>query len=78
MTTAFISCANEVITLQHHMPMNKSAVRMVMEELRGEINKAELYLGSLSDTFPEIISAIQTKRAAHALLMHQRIYLEET
>lgn len=77
-TTSFIACANEVLTLQQHFPMNKSAVKIVMEEILNEINKAELYLGSLNDTFPEIIRAIQTKRAAHSILMHQKMYLEET
>ncbi|CAD8090636.1 unnamed protein product [Paramecium primaurelia] len=76
-TTTFISCANEVLTLQEHMPMNKNAVRLIMDEIRTEINKAELYLGTLTDTFPEVIRAIQTKRASHTVLMHQRHHLEE-
>lgn len=38
--------------------MNKSAVKLIMDEVRTEINKAELYLASLNDTFPEIIRAI--------------------
>lgn len=58
--------------------MNKSAVKVIMEELKTEINKAELYLGSLTDTFPEVIRAIQTKRASYSVLMHQRHYVEET
>jgi hypothetical protein len=41
-----------------------------MEELVNEINKAELYLTNLNDQFPEILRAIQTKRASHSLLMH--------
>lgn len=38
--------------------MNKNVVHIIMEELRTEINKAELYLGSLNDTFPEVIRAV--------------------
>ncbi|CAD8098564.1 unnamed protein product [Paramecium primaurelia] len=76
-TTTFISCASEVLTLQQHMPMNKGAVKLIMDELRNEITKAEIYLGSLNDTFPEVIRAIQTKRASHTVLMHQKHHLEE-
>ena len=57
--------------------MNKAAVKLIMDELRNEIVKAEIYLGSLNDTFPEVIRAIQTKRASHTVLMHQRHHLEE-
>lgn len=38
--------------------MNKGAVKLIMDELRNDINKAEIYLGSLNDTFPEVIRAI--------------------
>ena len=50
--------------------MNKGAVKLIMDEIRNEITKAEIYLGSLNDTFPEVIRAIQTKRASHTVLMH--------
>lgn len=38
--------------------MGKDAVRIVMDELSREIDKAEGYLGILNDTFPEIVRAI--------------------
>ena len=50
--------------------MGKDAVRVVMDELSREIDKGEGYLGILNDTFPEIVRAIQTKRASHSILTH--------
>ena len=41
-----------------------------MDELRAEVVKSENYLTQLYDMYPEIIRAIQTKRAAHAILSH--------
>ncbi|CAD8153221.1 unnamed protein product [Paramecium pentaurelia] len=77
-TTTFLSCANEAFHLTESFPMSKDAVRVVMEELNKEIEKAEGYLSILNDTFPEIVRAIQTKRASHSILTHQRHYLDET
>ena len=57
-TTTFLSCANEVLHLTDSFPMGKDAVRLVMEEVQREIDKAEGYLGILNDNFPEIVRAI--------------------
>lgn len=57
-TTTFLSCSNEVLHLTDSFPMGKDAVRLVMEEIQREIDKAEGYLGILNDTFPEIVRAI--------------------
>ncbi|CAK77260.1 unnamed protein product (macronuclear) [Paramecium tetraurelia] len=77
-TTTFLSCASEAFHLTGTFPMSKDAIRVVMEELNKEIEKAEGYLGILNDTFPEIVRAIQTKRASHSILTHQRHYLDDT
>jgi hypothetical protein len=69
-TTTFIQCANEALILIQHLPVDKNALTLVMEEIQNEINKAELYLSNLHDTFPEILRAIQTKRASHSILIH--------
>ena len=50
--------------------MGKDAVHIVMDELTRDSEKAEGYLGILNDTFPEIVRAIQTKRASHSILTH--------
>ena len=57
-TTTFLSCASEAFHLTESFPMSKDAVRVVMEELNKEIEKAEGYLSILNDTFPEIVRAI--------------------
>jgi hypothetical protein len=69
-TTTFIACANEAVILIQHLPVNKSAIRVIMEEIQNEIDKAELYLSNLHQNFPEILRAIQTRRASHTVLVH--------
>lgn len=44
-TTTFITCSNETLTLSESFPMAKDAVHIVMEELTKDIEKAEAYLG---------------------------------
>lgn len=71
-TTSFIACANEAMLLIQHLPVNKSAIRVIFEEIQSEIDKAELYLSNLQSNFPEVLRAIQTRRASHSVLVHQR------
>ena len=71
-TTTFIACANESMMLIQHLPVNKSAIKIVFEEIQSEIDKAELYLSNLQSNFPEVLRAIQTRRASHSVLVHQK------
>jgi hypothetical protein len=57
-TTTFIQCAHEALILVQHLPVDKTALALVMEEIQHDINKAEIYLSNLHDTFPEILRAI--------------------
>lgn len=57
-TTTFLSSASEAMHLTDSFPMGKDAIRVVMDELSRELDKAEGYLGILNDTFPEIVRAI--------------------
>lgn len=58
--------------LIQHLPVNKSAIKIVFEEIQSEIDKAELYLSNLQSNYPEVLRAIQTRRASHSVLVHQK------
>lgn len=42
-----------------------------------EIGKAEEYVDSLQESFPEIIKAVHSKRAAQAILEHHKKFLNQ-
>lgn len=47
----------------------------MIEEVNLEIHKAEEYVDSLQESFPEIIKAVHSKRAAQAILEHHKKFL---
>ena len=49
-----------------------------MDELSAEVIQFEKYLTHLYDMYPEIIRTIQTKRAAHAILTHQKHHVDKS
>lgn len=77
-TTTFITCGNEAMHLLESLPVNKNAIKAIAEELQNDITKAETHLNELHANFPEVLRAIQTRRASYAVLMHMKEHLEHT
>lgn len=71
-STAFIQVAHEAQTLEKEFPIQKEFVSQIFKELAMDIFEAEHYISDLSETFPDILRAIHTKRAAMSLLEVQR------
>ena len=77
-TTTFITCGKEALHLLESLPVSKGAIKAIADELNAEINKAIKHHKDLHSNFPEVIRAIQTRRAAYSVLMHMKEHLEQT
>jgi NhaP-type Na+/H+ or K+/H+ antiporter len=77
MLSTLIISLEELLENKPNLPLSQSYVNMIFGEVAENKNKAEQHLFMLSDTFPELISSVQNKQAAHMILNSQKESLNE-
>jgi len=75
MATTLILSGQETKEITDNLPLKKNVVSKIQEELTSELLKAQTYINDLSESFPEIIKSIHTKRSAMFLLEYQKKFL---
>ena len=75
--TAFLESCEEATHVFHEsFPLNHDNVRYVLDEARENMDQATAYIAEVENSYPTVIQAVHTARAATVLLKHKKQMLK--
>lgn len=76
-STVFVEACEEVMhKFEESFPVHPDHLRYVLDEVRENVENASTYISELENSYPTIIQAVHTERAATILLKSKKAKLK--